>query len=78
MNAEKLKQIFAKSLDVPVGSIGDDFRYNSVPQWDSVAHMALVAAIEDEFDILLETEDVIDMSTFAKAKEIVAKHGVAI
>ncbi|ACM92125.1 hypothetical protein NAMH_1601 [Nautilia profundicola AmH] len=36
--------------------------------------MTLVAAIEDEFDIMLDTDDIIDMSSFAKAKEIVAKY----
>lgn len=78
MNVEKLKQVFAVSLDVPLNKIVDDFRYNAVPQWDSVAHMALIAAIEETFDILIDTEDVIDMSSFAKAKEIIAKYGITI
>lgn len=38
--------------------------------------MALIAALEDEFDIMIDTDDVIDMSSFAKAREILAKHGV--
>ncbi len=38
--------------------------------------MALVAAIESAFDIMLDTDDVIDMSNFAKAREIVTKYGV--
>ena len=46
-------------------------------QWDSVAHMQLVNAIELAFDIMLDTDDVIAMSSYQKAREIVGKHGVA-
>lgn len=74
MDEEKLKAVFAESLDIPADSITDTLTYAMIPQWDSIAHMALVAAIEDRFQIMIETEDVIDMSNFAKAKEIVAKY----
>jgi acyl carrier protein len=39
--------------------------------------MALIAAIEETYGIMLETEDVIDMSSVAKAKEILAKYNIA-
>lgn len=70
----KLKRIFAENLGIEEGIVTDDLRYASIPQWDSVAHMALVAAIEEGFDIMIDTEDVIDMSSFKKAKEIVTKN----
>lgn len=78
MSVEKLRQTFAESFGLPLETITDDLGYNEIAQWDSVAHMALIAAIEQAFDILIETDDVIDMSSFAKAKEIVAKYGVAL
>ncbi len=70
----KLKSIFAESLGVDQSIVTDDLRYAEIPQWDSVAHMALVAAIEEGFDIMIDTEDVIDMSSFEKAKQIVTKY----
>lgn len=70
---EKLRQIFANSLDLPLGRIEDSLKYADIPEWDSVAHMALIAAIEEGFDIMIDTEDVIGMNSFAKAKEIVAR-----
>lgn len=69
----KLKSIFAESLGIDEGIVTDSLRYAEIPQWDSVAHMALIAAIEEGFDIMIDTEDVIDMSSFEKAKQIVAK-----
>lgn len=71
---EKLRQIFAASLSIKTEEVQDDLKYATIPQWDSVAHMALVAAIKEGFDIMIDAEDVIDMSSFAKAKEIISKH----
>lgn len=70
----RLKNVFMDSLGVDESTVRDDLKYAGIPQWDSVAHMALIAAIEDAFEIMIDTEDVIDMSSFAKAKEIVAKY----
>lgn len=73
---KRLKKVFATSLGIDESLVTDELKYNSIPEWDSVAHMSLVAAIEDEFDIMLDTDDIIDMSSFKKAKEILAKYGV--
>lgn len=70
----KLKKIFSESLGVDENVVIDSLRYAEIPQWDSVAHMALVAAIEEGFEIMIDTEDVIDMSSFQKSKEIVKKY----
>ena len=71
---EKLRKIFADSLSVKAEEINDNLQYATIPQWDSVAHMSLIAAIEEGFDIMIDTEDVIEMSSFAKAKVIINKH----
>lgn len=71
---EKLREIFAGSLNLKPNEVTDELTYNTIHQWDSVAHMALIAAIEEGFDIMIDAEDVIEMSSFAKAKEIVSRH----
>lgn len=76
MSEQRLFQVFAKALDLQIQDIHDDLKYNSIPKWDSISHMSLIAELEDSFDILLDTDDIIDMSTVAKAKEILAKYGV--
>jgi len=76
-NLEKLRQAFAEGLGTSASQITDTLAYGN-PGWDSVAHMAVVASIERSFDIMLETADVIGMSSFGKAREIVAKHGISI
>jgi acyl carrier protein len=70
----KLVEVFSKTLRVDGALITDELAYAAIPQWDSVAHMALITAIEDAFDIAIDTDDVIDMSSFAKARIIVKKY----
>lgn len=76
MNEEKLKQVFIEALGINASQVTEELAYNSIPEWDSVAHMALIAEIDDVFDTMLDTDDVLDMSTFAKAKEILVKYDV--
>lgn len=71
---QKLKEIFADALSISIDGVNDGLEYKSIPEWDSTAHMVLIASIEDAFDIMLDTDDVVDMSSFAKAKEIIKKY----
>lgn len=74
----KLKDAFVEALGLEAGEVDwSTLKYRGIPEWDSVAHMALVAEIEDAFDIMLETDDVIGLSSFEVAKEILARYGVA-
>ncbi len=78
MNDEKLIQVFATALGIDLSEVHNNLEYNTIPQWDSVGHMALIAALEKEFDVMLDTDDIIDMSSVEKAKEILLKNGVKI
>ena len=75
-NASKLQTCFTQTLGVPATGVTDALAYNSIKEWDSVGHMALVASIETAFDIMLDTDDILAMSSVGKAKEILAKYGV--
>jgi acyl carrier protein len=71
-----LEDIFSETLGIDKQRVVDGLEYNSIKEWDSVAHMALIAALEESYDIMLETEDVIDMSSVGRAREILAKYSV--
>ena len=63
-------------LGIPPDIDFESLEYRGIEQWDSIAHMALVACIEEALDIMLESDDVIDMSSYKKAKEILQKYDV--
>lgn len=74
MIQEKLKNAFVRALGIEVKLVTDSLAYQSIPQWDSITHMILISEIETEFEISIKTDDVIDLSSFAKALEIVNKY----
>lgn len=78
MSSTVLVECFVEALGVDEKIVVDDLEYNSIAQWDSVAHMALIAALEERFDIMLDTDDIIDMSSVAKAKAILKKYEVTL
>ena len=75
---ERLTQVFIEGLGIPEGTNVQTLEYRGIEEWDSVAHMQLVSEIESTFDIMLDTEDVIGMSSFAKAGEILKKYGIDV
>ena len=75
-NSNKLVEVFSVALGINSEIVVDDLEYASINEWDSVAHMSLIAALEESFDVMLDTDQIIDMSTVAKAKEILATHDV--
>ena len=59
-------------------SILENLKYQSVDSWDSVGHMALVAELEEKFDVELDIDDIIEFSDYKKGKEIFKKYDVLI
>lgn len=77
-NLEKYNEIMMECFEIEQERLTADLVYNSIEQWDSVGHMALIAELEDAFDIMIDTEDVIDFSSYEKGKEILAKYDVEL
>ena len=71
-NLEKYTNAFAQTFEVSEDE-AKKLKYQDIKAWDSVGHMGLVAAIEEAFDIMMETEDIIDLSSFEKGKEILSQ-----
>lgn len=72
-NLEKYTQAFVNAFEVSQDE-AKDLKYQAIQAWDSVGHMGLIAAIEEAFDIMMETEDIIDLSSYEKGKEILEKN----
>ena len=75
-NNERLIKVFSTSLGIEASQITDELQYNSISQWDSTAHMALIAQIEGEFGIMLDIDDIIDMSSVGQSKIILEKYDI--
>ena len=69
--AAKLREVFVEALDLGPDVDVANLKYRDIEAWDSVGHMGLVAAIEDEFDVQFDTDQVIDMSSYKVALDMV-------
>jgi len=78
MSLERYKNAFIKSLSIEKESFKDNLEYNEIPEWDSIGHMTLMSGLEEEFNISLETDDIVDFSSFQKGIEILNKYNIKI
>ena len=72
----KYQDIFIKSLDLEKGKFNENIKYNDVPEWDSIGHMTLMSGLEEGFGITMETDDVVDFSSYKKGIEILKKYKI--
>ena len=75
-NKEKLVAAFCNALEIEEDLVVDSLKYQGIEEWDSISHMMLISELEETFDIEIDTNDVIDMSSFVKAQEIISKYGI--
>ena len=76
-NLKKYSKAFKETFDITEDKL-QNLEYQSVDSWDSIGHMSLMSALEESFSITLETDDIIDFSSFKKGKEILKKYKVQI
>lgn len=72
-NYEKYLNVFTEIFEISEEK-AKTLEYQDIEQWDSVGHMGLIAEIEDTFDIMMDTDDIIDFSSFEKGKDILSKN----
>ncbi|AGA70592.1 hypothetical protein Desdi_3198 [Desulfitobacterium dichloroeliminans LMG P-21439] len=77
-NLEKYNSAFIEVFEVSEEQLNSELVYQSVNTWDSVGHMQLIAELEDTYDIMMDTDDIIDFSSYEKGKEIMKKYEVEL
>ena len=75
-NKHKYKDIFIKSLSLDIIKFSENLKYNEIPEWDSIGHMTLMSGLEEGFNITMETDDIVDFSSFKKGMEILKKYKI--
>ena len=75
-NLDLYKKTFISSLSIDEKVFSEKLEYNEIPEWDSIGHMTLMSGLEESFGITLETDDIIDFSSYNKGKEILEKYKI--
>ena len=75
-NKKKYIEIFIKSFSIDEKKFNEKIKYNDIPEWDSIGHMTLISDLEEGFNISIDTDDIIDFSSFKKGIQILKKYKV--
>ncbi len=73
---KKYKQIFVKVFSLKDDKKIDNLKYQDIDEWDSIGHMTLISELENAFKISIETDDIVDFSSYKKGQEILKKYKV--
>ena len=76
-NKKKFEKIFIEALSIDDSKFNENIKYNDIPEWDSIGHMTLISGLEEGFEISLETDDIVDFSSYKKGMEILEKYKIS-
>ena len=74
-NDEKYLNVFMETFNITEQK-AVELKFQQIDAWDSVGHMGLIASLEDAFDIMLEPDDIVDLNSYEKGKELLKKYGI--
>lgn len=75
-NLKKYKNIFVEIFDVDEAALDDHFTFKEVDSWDSMTHLSLISELEDAFDVMFETDDILHFGGYMNGMEILKRYGV--
>ena len=75
-NTEKLHQAFMEGLSIPKNAVHPELAYQEIAAWDSISHIFLITTLEETFHIRIQTEDILEMSSYSKIIEILKKYDI--
>ena len=75
---KKYKQIFVKVFSIKDIKKIDNLKYQDIEEWDSIGHMTLISELENVFKISIETDVIVDFSSYKRGQEILKKYKVKL
>jgi acyl carrier protein len=75
-NLKKYKNVFCSVFNVPENVLNEAFTFHDVEEWNSIAHFTLISELEDTFDVMFDTEDILHYRSFLNGIEILKRYGV--
>ena len=76
-NKDKYIDIFIESLSIDKKKFSEKLKYNDIPEWESINHMTLMSGLEEGFNISMDSDDIIDFSSFKKGIQILKKYKIS-
>ena len=75
-NLKKYQSVFVDIFNVPLEVLNDNFTFANTENWDCITHMGLIADLETVFDVMLDTEEILNFGSYENGKKILQSKGV--
>ena len=75
-NKQKYMDVFKSIFEVPEENLDANFNFKDVEEWDSLRHMTLISELEDAFDVMFETDDILHFGGYENGMRILSRYGV--
>ena len=73
---KEYNRVFCETFNVTEDMLNEEFTFNAIPAWDSVAHLSLISELEDVFDVMFDAEDILHYGSYLNGIEILKRYGV--
>lgn len=75
-NKEKYQNIFEEIFNVESSELNENFNFKDIGTWDSFTHLTLISELEDTFEVMFESDDILHFGGYMNGMEILKKYGV--
>lgn len=75
-NREKYQKIFKEIFNVDGRELNEGFNFKDISNWDSFTHLTLISELEDTFEVMFESEDILHFGGYMNGMEILKRYGV--
>lgn len=75
---QKLKEVLSRIFNVSLNTITEDASPDTIENWDSLRHMNLVLALEEEFDVEFTDDQVVEILSYKLIKIVLKEHGIEL
>lgn len=75
-NRERYNQCFVRTFDVAEEALNGSFNFNEIESWDSMSHLTLISELEETFEVMFESEDILHFGGYENGMKILARYGV--
>lgn len=75
-NIKRYNKVFIEVFGCEESELTDEYTFANVEKWDSFAHLSLISELEDAFDVMFETDDILHFGGYENGKKILSRYGV--
>lgn len=77
-NLEKYNDIYAQVFGADVAHLDDNYSKETIAEWDSVHQLNIISLMEENFDLMLDPEDIMACTSYNAGKEILTKYNIEL